>query len=327
MALTGNGSSDFVATAASITAPQRYSAHFFYQNGSAPGTAVVHKPFSVADSGANYDLSFCWDHTSVAKTWFHRRSSGSYDSVTHSALSASTWYGLGASYDGTNVDIYKNGAADGSTASADPFSDAPTPCALAGNGGTANFDDGTIAEVALWNTALSASEFGSLGKGVSPLLIRPGSLVIYWPLIRDVVPTFGNITSGGGLTVDTHPPIFEACAQSSRRFTSDASYLVTVTGGLTISGTSTVAPDFVATPDGGLVLGGVSDVMIDVSVTCGLNFGIGVDKTHVRDRIAFGNTNALLDQFGSVAAQVFFTSTFQGNSGDLANGRQKDRIR
>jgi hypothetical protein len=45
------------------------------------------------------------------------------------------------------------------------------------------FLNGQIAEAAVWNVALSAAEIASLSKGFSPLLIRPASLVAYWPLI------------------------------------------------------------------------------------------------------------------------------------------------
>lgn len=45
------------------------------------------------------------------------------------------------------------------------------------------FADGRVAEAAIWNVALTASEVAALAKGVSPLQIRPASLQAYWPLI------------------------------------------------------------------------------------------------------------------------------------------------
>ena len=51
------------------------------------------------------------------------------------------------------------------------------------NGGT-DFD-GDIAEAAIWDTDLTNEEVAALGKGASPLTIRPGNLVAYWPMIRD----------------------------------------------------------------------------------------------------------------------------------------------
>lgn len=41
---------------------------------------------------------------------------------------------------------------------------------------------GSIAELAVWSAALTAAEIAALASRYSPLLIRPSSLVAYWPL-------------------------------------------------------------------------------------------------------------------------------------------------
>lgn len=45
---------------------------------------------------------------------------------------------------------------------------------------------GQIAEVAIWNTPLNDSEVAGLADGMSAYLIRPQSLVLYCPLVRDI---------------------------------------------------------------------------------------------------------------------------------------------
>src|SRR6185295_4330669 len=46
-----------------------------------------------------------------------------------------------------------------------------------------NFGAGRMAEVAIWGgVLLDAAEAVALGKGVSPLLVRPTALQYYWPL-------------------------------------------------------------------------------------------------------------------------------------------------
>lgn len=45
------------------------------------------------------------------------------------------------------------------------------------------FADGDIAEVAIWNVALSAADMAALALGISPSMIRPDALVFYAPLI------------------------------------------------------------------------------------------------------------------------------------------------
>ena len=54
-----------------------------------------------------------------------------------------------------------------------------------GDSTPAGYFEGKIAEVGIWNAALTDAEVASLALGVSPLLVRPQSLVFYAPLIRD----------------------------------------------------------------------------------------------------------------------------------------------
>lgn len=49
--------------------------------------------------------------------------------------------------------------------------------------GQASFNaGGSIADVAIWNVALSDAEVLALARGMSPMLVRPSALVAYWPL-------------------------------------------------------------------------------------------------------------------------------------------------
>ena len=48
------------------------------------------------------------------------------------------------------------------------------------------FMDGRIAEAAIWNVALEASEIAALAKGFRPSLIRPSNLRFYAPLVREI---------------------------------------------------------------------------------------------------------------------------------------------
>lgn len=73
--------------------------------------------------------------------------------------------------------------------------------------------DGEVAEVALWNVDVGAGdELAALAKGVSPALIRPQSLLQYWPLVGRYSPEI-SIKGGYDLTVtgataSAHPRIF-----------------------------------------------------------------------------------------------------------------------
>jgi hypothetical protein len=70
--------------------------------------------------------------------------------------------------------------------------------------------DGIIAEVGIWNAALTQPEIASLAKGITCDKIRPQNLVFYAPLIRDLQDTKGGlgITNNNGATVADHPRIY-----------------------------------------------------------------------------------------------------------------------
>jgi hypothetical protein len=69
---------------------------------------------------------------------------------------------------------------------------------------------GSIAEAAIWNVALTDDEVAVLATGVSPLLVRPQSLVFYAPFIRDDDEDLVgglSLTANGGPTVGVHPRV------------------------------------------------------------------------------------------------------------------------
>jgi len=71
------------------------------------------------------------------------------------------------------------------------------------------FLNGSIAEAAIWNAALTDAEIASLAAGFTPDQIRPQSLQFYAPLVRDLVDVRGGrtITNVNSATVATHPRI------------------------------------------------------------------------------------------------------------------------
>lgn len=69
---------------------------------------------------------------------------------------------------------------------------------------------GEMAEVGIWNDALTAAEIASLAKGMTCDKVRPQSLVFYAPLVRDLIDQKGGltITNNNGATVANHPRIY-----------------------------------------------------------------------------------------------------------------------
>jgi hypothetical protein len=68
------------------------------------------------------------------------------------------------------------------------------------------FFAGLIGEVAIWNVAITSEEFAQLWYGFSPLLIRPDSLVAYFPLVAhaDDLLESRSFTVTGAAPTSTH---------------------------------------------------------------------------------------------------------------------------
>ena len=67
-----------------------------------------------------------------------------------------------------------------------------------------------MAEVGVWNVALTAAEIASLAKGMTPDKIRPQNLVFYAPLVRNLIDQKGGLalTNNNGATVANHPRVY-----------------------------------------------------------------------------------------------------------------------
>jgi hypothetical protein len=68
---------------------------------------------------------------------------------------------------------------------------------------------GSVAEAAVWDVALGAAEIASLAKGLSPLRVRPQSLISYWPLVGAAGATSGENDYMGinAMTAVADPPL------------------------------------------------------------------------------------------------------------------------
>lgn len=78
------------------------------------------------------------------------------------------------------------------------------------DGSLASFQNGQIADVGIWNAALTTAEIASLANGMTCDKIRPQNLVFYAPLVRDLIDQKGGlaITNNNGATVAAHPRVY-----------------------------------------------------------------------------------------------------------------------
>jgi hypothetical protein len=161
-------------------------------------------------SNGHFMLRF--DPTDPSEPLIVRKRSGAADGTAQAGtLVADTWYhcaGVFAST--TSRTAYVDGIfAIEDTTSVGNNTEDRISIGRAGDSTPGDYFSGRIAEVAIWNAALTAAEVAALAAGAGPLMVRPQSLVFYLPLVRD-----NDVDLVGGLsmtafntpTIGDHPP-------------------------------------------------------------------------------------------------------------------------
>ncbi len=172
------------------------------------------------------------DNTGSSNSWFHlelqgdqvgdplaARQSGDIGdnaALSTTGFSTAAWqHGCAVFASNASRAVYLNGANKGTnTGNSGSGGAAPNQTSigkLQGSFGSFQRFDGAIAELAVWNAALTDEEAAALAKGVSPLLIRPASLVFYAPLLAGASPEQDlrgrrELTVTGATAAD-HPPV------------------------------------------------------------------------------------------------------------------------
>mgnify|MGYP001558445184 CR=1 FL=1 len=150
----------------------------------------------------------------VIGCWSNENSN--WEGSTVSGYTADTWHHIGGVWDGNSSrTAYLNGSAGTTNTVTRTITSSTTIIgAYSGFGGYQGFWPGYLAEAAMWDAALTAAEMATMADGFSPLLVRPGNLVAYWPLYGristepDYVGGFNMTLTGGDANAD-HPKIFK----------------------------------------------------------------------------------------------------------------------
>jgi hypothetical protein len=141
----------------------------------------------------------------------YRAGTGYFQSLT-SAATINVWnHAAGVFSSNSNRIAYLNGVAG----SANTNLVTPINCNFMGIGAVIRpsvFEpfQGYLADVGVWNVALTAEEIASLADGMTCDKIRPQSLVFYAPLVRDLIDVKGGltITNNNSATVANHPRVY-----------------------------------------------------------------------------------------------------------------------
>jgi hypothetical protein len=177
------------------------------------GTATrgVLTKYETATNNRSYGIAI----NSTGKIIFLIGSGTGADSITGATTVGTDWRHIaGVFTPSTKIEAFFNGTSDGTKTSSiltNLFSgSAPLAVGMISVSSVNNCWDGQIAEAAVYNAALTASEVASLAKGMTCDKVRPQSLVFYAPLVRDLLDQKGGrtITNNNGATVANHPRVY-----------------------------------------------------------------------------------------------------------------------
>jgi hypothetical protein len=194
-----------------------------YTVGSASGLT---EPFTVcgiyrrssAQATNNFQIIWAYEQTSIVLHELtpnnaQQLRAGSQGPLTRTATSPANEtydvynYGAGVWASSTSRTAWLNNGSGTNTQSATVVGDAM----YIGNGRGFGFGlNGDLAELAVWNTNLNSDEINALSKGFKPFRIRPQSLWLYVPMIRNVqdLRSARTLTANGSPTVSTHARVY-----------------------------------------------------------------------------------------------------------------------
>jgi hypothetical protein len=127
------------------------------------------------------------------------------------AISSNEWVHFAGTIQ-SNADrkLYVRGILEASTTGTDSVATPYQTFTVGSRVGPGGYADADIAEVGIWNAALTAEEVASLAKGMTCDKVRPQNLVFYAPLVRDLQDQKGGltITNNNSATVANHPRVY-----------------------------------------------------------------------------------------------------------------------
>lgn len=201
MARSFNGSTEEIGcgTSALLQPAAMTAACWIYPTSLTPAySAIISKN---AGTGSNFYQLFVKSNGKVAVYLVN----GNYDGTGSHTLTTSNWYHVGFTYSSAAGGVgYVSGASDGTFAANGAISFSANPVLELANDlpNAGRFYGGRMADVAIWNVALTAGEFAALASGQRPNMIRRASLLAYWPLdgLASPEPDFSGNGNNGTLT-------------------------------------------------------------------------------------------------------------------------------
>ena len=212
MAIILNGTSHVLASSDfGASRPTAYTiAQWWRADIAATDTSVVSVSMSVGQDAAHGDLFLTWRNASLRARASVHTTGGTYPGTNTTGItSANTWIHRIATYAPTSLQYWENGAQVGATNNVTVTASAPASWAVfvSGiSGGASQRTPGKSCMIAYWDVQLTPGEMVALGKGISPIHIRPQSLRYFVPGLRDANAVIGTTATATNLTYDDDNP-------------------------------------------------------------------------------------------------------------------------
>ena len=186
-----NGTSDYIDTGAQLIQNTHSVSAWVYFEGTSNGQVVCSR-----DSGSDglYLLM-----TSNQYPYYRVNNS----TITTSTAYANEWFYLTATYDGTTQKLYINGSIAGSATTSQTISVGNNTTIARSSISAAEYLDGNLANLAIWNRALSSDEINSvMWKPVQALTATESNGLQAWYSLDDIASPTASLASMEQLATD-----------------------------------------------------------------------------------------------------------------------------
>lgn len=218
MALDYDGTNDYIETTDPVDIEPLSMACWYYSTGAGDAFEPLICLADSAHTGGDDKQIRLVISTDNGANWAVEANSWSTDGYDLGAATAAssynTWqHACGVFASTSSRSGYLNGANKGTDTNANTATATPDELNIGYgpfSGGTGDKWNGYLAEIAVWDVALTDVEVAMLGTdAVSPLFVRPANLVLYVPGIRTAFDLIASrsLTVGGSLGVQPHPRI------------------------------------------------------------------------------------------------------------------------
>lgn len=180
------------------------------------------------------------------------------------------------------------------------------------------------AEYSAWNAALTDAEAVVLANAVSPLLVRPNSLIYHAPLIRDVFDIKGNSLSGSAASVENHPRMIYGEGYINLQTKYPSEIVRTASNTLLFAQNADTTEVSRSAANSILFAQTALNPFVELAAANSLSFvQAEIPWQDVRQSLAFTQTALTPEVVRAIAQEIRFRQLVRARTGNLASGRYR----